>query len=56
MTMFRILPKNGDTQNHEPADRFDARLQALSSAVQSPFSRRESPFERVRRQPRHQEA
>ena len=54
MTMFRIMSKNTEEQSREPADRFEARLEALATSVQSPFTRRESPFERVRRQPRPQ--
>lgn len=47
MTMFRILSKTSETEAQEPADRFDARLEALATSVQSPFGRRQSPFERV---------
>lgn len=56
MTMFRILSKNSEAEANEPVDRFEARLDALAGSLESPVYRRQSPFERVRKQPRPLEA
>jgi hypothetical protein len=56
MTMFRIMSKDSEEQAREPRDRFDSRLEALAGSLESPITRRQSPFERVKRQPRPLEA